>query len=217
MDERASHGRRVRTDEDADSGIGGNAGGKDHDAGSARWLRGGYHASDATIGVALIVLQLTLLVLHQDVVEEICMQSANFPPTEMLGMEGAYDSVVGVIAVFVGRGGGDRLRSIEDISSTLMTLHENPNARWWAVYLPLLFLVTNIFNIKATEATSARWHIPVLFRLFGCRNPGQDSCSGRIPVEYGHNIPDVPPFLRAGTLLLWWTGRVLHLFYVLRR
>ena len=63
MDERASHGRRVRTDEDADSGSGGNAGGKDHDAGSARWLRGGSHASDATIGVALIVLQLTLLVL----------------------------------------------------------------------------------------------------------------------------------------------------------
>ena len=166
MDERASHGRRVRTDKDADSGSGGNAGGKDHNAGGARWPRGGSHASDATIGFALILLQLTLSVLHQDVVEEICMQSADFPATEMLGMEGAYGSVLSFVAVFVGRGGGDRLRLIEDISSTLMMLRENPNARRCAAYLPLLFLVTNIFNIMATDATSARWHIPVFVPFF---------------------------------------------------
>jgi hypothetical protein len=35
----------------------------------------------------------------------------------------------------------------------------------------------------------------------GGQNLGPDSCSGWIPVESRHNIPDVPPFLRAGTLL----------------
>ena len=39
------------------------------------------------------------------------------------------------------------------------------------------------------------------FRFFGGPNPGHDSCSGQIPVESSHNIPDFPPFLRAGTLL----------------
>ena len=147
--ERANRGRHVRTDEDSDGGGNG-------DAGGARRPRGGSHASDATIGVALIVLQSTLSVL-QDVGEEIFMQSANFPATKMLGMEGVYGFVVGVVAyaVIVGRGGGDWLRSIEDVGSTLTTLRENANARQWAVCLPLLFLVTGIFNIKATEATSA--------------------------------------------------------------
>ena len=91
----------------------------------------------------------------QDVGEEIFMQSANFPATKMLGMEGAYGSVVGFVAVIAGRGGGDRLRLIKDVGSTLTMLRENTNARRWAVCLPLLFLGTGIFNIKATEATSA--------------------------------------------------------------
>ena len=150
--ERANRGRHIRTDKDG----GGDAGGEDRDAGGARRPRGGSHASDATIGIALIVLQSTLSVL-QDVGEEIFMQSADFPATKMLGMEGAYGSVVGFVAfaAIVGRGGGDRLRSIEDVGSTLTTLRENANARRWAACLPLLFLVTGIFNIKATEATSA--------------------------------------------------------------
>jgi len=154
--ERANRGRHVRTDEDSDGGGNGDAGGEDRDAGGARRPRGGSHVSDATIGVALIVLQSTLSVL-QDVGEEIFMQSANFPATKMLGMEGVYGFVVGVVAyaVIVGRGGGDWLRSIEDVGSTLTTLRENANARRWAVCLPLLFLVTGIFNIMATEATSA--------------------------------------------------------------
>ena len=50
------------------------------------------------------------------------------------------------------------------------------------------------------------------FRFWGCRNPGQDSCSGRIPAESGRNIPDVPPFLWAGTLLPFWTGKRSVLF-----
>ena len=41
----------------------------------------------------------------------------------------------------------------------------------------------------------------ISFHFFGCRNPGPDSCSSWIPAESNRNIPDVPPFLRAGTLL----------------
>jgi hypothetical protein len=153
--ERGNCGRHVRTDEDADGGGGGgDGGGEDRDAGGARRPRGRSHASDATIGVALIVLQSTLLVL-QDVGEDIFMQLADFPATEMLGMEGAYGSVFGFVTVIVGQGGGDRLMSIEDVSSTLMTLRENVNVHRWAACLPLLFLDTGIFNIKATETTSA--------------------------------------------------------------
>jgi hypothetical protein len=91
------------------------------------------------------------LVLY-DVGEGIFMQSADFPATKMLGVEGAYGSVFGFVAVIVRRGSGDRLRwSIEDVGSTLTTLRENANARRWAACLPLLFLVTGILNIKATE------------------------------------------------------------------
>ena len=75
-------------------------------------------------------------------------------------MEGAYGSVISFVAVIVGRGGGDQLRSIEDVGSTLMTLQENANAHQWAACLPLLFLVTGIFNIKATEAMLAVGHDP---------------------------------------------------------
>ena len=35
----------------------------------------------------------------------------------------------------------------------------------------------------------------LLFRFLGCRNPVQDSCSGRILAESGRSNPDVPPFL----------------------
>ena len=50
------------------------------------------------------------------------------------------------------------------------------------------------------------------FQFLGGWNPGQDSCSGRIPVESvpaesGRNIPDAPPYLRAGTLLPLRTGK----------
>ena len=50
------------------------------------------------------------------------------------------------------------------------------------------------------------------FQFLGWWNPGQDSCSGRIlvesvPAEFGRNIPDAPPFLRAGTLLPLRTGK----------
>ena len=70
--ERANRGRHVRSDKDADGGAG-DTRGKDRDDGGTRWPWGGSHASDAAIGIALIVLQSTLLVL-QDVGEEILLQ-----------------------------------------------------------------------------------------------------------------------------------------------
>ena len=71
--ERANRGRHIRTNEDTNGGVGGKDRGEDRDNGGARQPRGGSHASDATIGVAIIVLQSTPLVL-QDVGEEIFMQ-----------------------------------------------------------------------------------------------------------------------------------------------
>ena len=106
--------------------------------------------SDATIGVILIILQSTLSVL-QDIGEEIFMQACDFPATMMLGMEGLYGVSVGFIIYITC---GDKL-GVEDIDATLETLRNNPNKWWWIVGLPFLFTITGIFNIKATEATSA--------------------------------------------------------------
>jgi drug/metabolite transporter (DMT)-like permease len=101
-------------------------------------------------GVILIISQSILSVL-QDIAEEIFMQAADFPPTMMLGMEGLYGFSIGLITYFTI---GDKLR-IEDTSSTIQLLRENTKMRWWIFGLPFLFLVTGIFNIKATEVTSA--------------------------------------------------------------
>jgi len=105
---------------------------------------------DAMVGVILIILQSLLSVL-QDLSEEIFMQAASFPPTMMLGMEGAYGFGLGLILYFTI---GDKL-GIEDTSLTIQLLREEPQLLWWMVALPFLFLVTGIFNIKATEVTSA--------------------------------------------------------------
>lgn len=109
---------------------------------------GGAH--DAMIGVVLIILQSILSVL-QDLGEEIFMQATDFPATMMLGMEGLYGFCIGLI-IYVTV--GDRLR-IEDIDSTMSMLSENTKLRWWVVGLPFLFLLTGLFNIKATGVTSA--------------------------------------------------------------
>lgn len=105
---------------------------------------------DVMIGVVLIVLQSVLSVL-QDIMEEIFMQAADFPATKMLGMEGLYGFCTGAVIYTTL---GTHLR-IEDIDATMSLLRANPMLRWWLVGLPALFLVTGIFNIKATEVTSA--------------------------------------------------------------
>ncbi|KAL9188854.1 hypothetical protein ACHAXT_011344 [Thalassiosira profunda] len=105
---------------------------------------------DTTVGVILIVLQSVLSVL-QDIAEEIFMQAADFPATMMLGMEGCYGFAVGLV-IYLSL--GNRF-GIEDIDATRAALTENATLRWWLVGLPVLFLITGVFNIKATEVTSA--------------------------------------------------------------
>jgi hypothetical protein len=119
-----------------------------NDGGNSNNYNGG--KEDAMIGVILIILQSFLSVL-QDLAEEIFMQAASFPPTMMLGMEGSYGLVLGLIIYFTI---GDKI-GIEDTGLTMQLLREHPKLLWWMAALPFLFLVTGIFNIKATEVTSA--------------------------------------------------------------
>jgi drug/metabolite transporter (DMT)-like permease len=105
---------------------------------------------DAAIGVILIILQ-SILSVVQDTTEEIFMQAAEFPPTLMLGMEGLYGFCIGLVLYL---SVGDKL-GIEDTVSTFQFLSTNKQMRWWIVGLPILFLITGIFNIKSTEVTSA--------------------------------------------------------------
>ena len=104
----------------------------------------------ALVGVVLIIVQSILSVL-QDLSEEIFMQAAHFPPMMMLGMEGSYGLFFGIIIYFTV---GDKL-CIEDTSLTQKLLKEHPQLRWWMILLPIIFFVTGVFNIKATEVTSA--------------------------------------------------------------
>ncbi|KAL7449225.1 hypothetical protein ACHAWC_003233 [Mediolabrus comicus] len=97
-------------------------------------------AHNVTIGVILIILQSILSVL-QDLCEEIFMQATTFPAMKMLGLEGLYGFFIGLIIYY--------------IDNTISTVIHTPAIRWWLLLLPFLFLLTGIFNIKATEATSA--------------------------------------------------------------
>lgn len=105
---------------------------------------------DVMIGVFLIVLQSMLSAL-QDIGEEIFIQATNFPATLFLGMEGLYGFSVGLVLYL---SVGNQL-GMEDIGATMSMLTDNANMRWWFVGLPFLFLLTGLFNIKATETTSA--------------------------------------------------------------
>lgn len=109
-----------------------------------------------TVGVMLIVFQSILSVL-EGIAEEIFLQAStgenNFPATLMFGYEGLYGLVLGLIIYTIF--GSSHLKVIEDVDSTISTLRDDPQLIWWLVGLPFLFLVTGIFNIKATEVTSA--------------------------------------------------------------
>jgi len=108
---------------------------------------------DVMIGVILILIQSILSVL-QDLAEEIFMQvsGSSVPATMMLGIEGLYGFVVGAIIYFTAN---ETLHGIEDANATMTMLRDNAMLRWWLAGLPLIFLITGIFNIKATEVTSA--------------------------------------------------------------
>jgi uncharacterized protein YjeT (DUF2065 family) len=107
-------------------------------------------AHNVTIGVILIILQSILSVL-QDLFEEIFMQATTFPAMKMLGLEGLYGFFIGLIiySTIANKFG------IEDIDNTISMVIHTPAIRWWLLLLPFLFLLTGIFNIKATEVTSA--------------------------------------------------------------
>lgn len=109
-----------------------------------------------TVGVMLIVFQSIPSVL-QDIAEEIFLQTTTdeneFPATLMLGYEGLYGFVLGLLIYTIF--GSSHLMVIEDVDSTISTLRNDPQLIWWLVGLPFLFLITGIFNIKATEVTSA--------------------------------------------------------------
>ena len=107
-------------------------------------------AQDVTLGVVLIAFQSSLAAL-QDLSEEVFMQATNFPADMLLGIEGAYGLGLGLVLYLTV---GDRTQ-MEDIGTTFTLLVEQPVQRWWLVGLPLLFLVAGLFNIKATEVTSA--------------------------------------------------------------
>lgn len=117
------------------------------------------NSHDVTVGVILIVIQSMLSVL-QDLAEEIFMQAqgSRVPATMMLGIEGLYGFVVGMIILLLAAD-TNNLRGIEDTHATIAMLlsddGDNARLRWWLVGLPCIFLVTGIFNIKATEITSA--------------------------------------------------------------
>lgn len=105
---------------------------------------------EVMIGVVLILVQSVLSVL-QDLAEEIFMQAADFPATMMLGIEGIYGFVVGAL-IYSTVGG---TLGMEDIDTTMSMLSKHAELRWWLAGLPVLFLITGLFNIEATKVTSA--------------------------------------------------------------
>jgi hypothetical protein len=89
--ERANRGRHRGTNDDDDDDDKATK-----DRGNDAVRPHGKSASDATIGIILIILQLMLSVL-QDIGEASFMQATDFPATKMLRMEGLYGFCVGLI------------------------------------------------------------------------------------------------------------------------
>jgi len=106
---------------------------------------------DSIIGIILIILQCIFSVL-QDIAEEIFMQDEHdtFPPSLLLGMEGSFGLIFGVILYFVlGEQFGETPNDVWKL------IQDDPSLAWWIVALPFLFLVSAIFNITATQVTSS--------------------------------------------------------------
>ena len=105
-------------------------------------------AADQIIGVVLIVGQ-SVMSVFQDIAEELFMQEGEFPATLLLGMEGFFGLIFGLILYFP-------LASIfgENRSETVEQLKEAKIAGF-AVGFTLLVTITGIFNIMATAVTSS--------------------------------------------------------------
>ena len=109
-----------------------------------------YNINRSVIGISFIVASCVLSVL-QDLSEEIFMQASEFPPTLLLGFEGLFGFVFGfILFYFFGKYVG------EDFPFEAINLvKENSQNKVWIMGMPFLFLITGIFNIKATEVTSS--------------------------------------------------------------
>jgi hypothetical protein len=118
-------------------------GGAGEDTGSG-WL-----ASRNLLGTLLVVGQCVMSVM-QDIAEEVFMDEAGFPATLLLGMEGLFGLVFGVLLYL------PLARTLgEDPAATWTSLTSSPAVAWYAAMLPLLFALTGIFNIVATGVTSS--------------------------------------------------------------
>jgi len=98
------------------------------------------------IGAALIVGQ-CITAVGQDMAEELFLHEAHFPPTLLLGLEGLYGLAFGIPLYLI--------YAPESPWTTLQTLEAST---WEAIYilvLTLIFTVTGIFNIMATDVTSS--------------------------------------------------------------
>ena len=123
--------------------------------------------------------------VFQDIAEELFMQEGEFPATLLLGMEGVFGLIFGLILYFP-------LASIlgENRSETVEQLKEAKIAGF-AVGFTLLVTITGIFNIMATAVTSSmtrnvwkskfcscRFTCMCIKICFSCRaSPGQSSRS----------------------------------------
>ena len=107
------------------------------------------NTGDVGIGILLIVLQCIFSVL-QDLAEEIFMQAADFPATLLLGLEGFMGLAIALLLYFLF---GEKIG--EDPIVTRELLMEDETRIVWIFILPIVFLITGIFNIRATEYTSS--------------------------------------------------------------
>ncbi len=109
----------------------------------------GTSMEDSIIGLLLVVGQCIMSVV-QDITEEVFMDEADFPATLLLGMEGLFGLVFGLLLYWP-------LASVfgEDLNNTWGTLTDSEFNTLYAIFLPFLFTLTGIFNIMATGATSS--------------------------------------------------------------
>ena len=107
---------------------------------------GGQSFSDQSIGFLLIFGQCVTAVA-EDIAEELFLHEAEFPATQLLGLEGIVGLIFGIPLY---------LRySSESPLETLADLKESPAEMMYVIILTLVFTITGIFNIMATEATSS--------------------------------------------------------------
>ena len=101
------------------------------------------------IGDTLIIGQSILSVL-QDMAEELFMQESEFPSMLLLGMEGAFGLLFGIPLFFF-------LAPIfgESFSETWSALKSSSSRIEYFIGLILVFAMTGVFNILATDVTSS--------------------------------------------------------------